>query len=644
MCGICGFAGRKSTAQDTRALVERMTSTLRHRGPDDTGFFVSADGGVGFGHARLSIIDLAGGHQPMTNEDCSIVIIYNGEIYNFQSIKADLEARGHVFRTASDTEVIVHLYEEKGESCVEDLRGMFAFAIWDERNRTLFLARDRLGQKPLFYRAADGGITFGSELKAILADPSVPRRANPVALDRYLTYQYVPHPMTMFDGILKLPPAHFGVWREGQLRVKRYWIPDFDREEPGDEATCVEKTRALLDEATRLRMIADVPLGAFLSGGMDSSITVALMARASSAPVKTFSIGFREKKFNETEYARLIAERYSTEHTEFVVEPKCLEVLADLAWHYDEPFADSSAIPTWYVSKLTAEKVKVALSGDAGDEDFAGYPRYRAVRLAAIYDRLPGLAKALFRPGIWAKLPVSVEQKSLRRRAKKLVLALNLPPDERYLTWIAIYDEARKGALYDPRFAEGLAGGGRAIDFILDEYARSPHRDFVSRTSFVDLMTYLPCDLLTKVDIASMAHSLEVRSPFLDHKVVETAVAMPLSLKMRRLKGKYVLKKAFADLLPRPIMTRPKMGFGVPISRWFRTELAPFVSHILLDPKALSRGYFRAEAVKTLIDEHTGGVFDHGYRLWALVMLELWHRTFIDERREGPLEALEGAL
>jgi len=521
---------------------------------------------------------------------------------------------------------------------------MFAFAIWDEKRKRLLVARDRLGQKPLFYRDNAGTLAFASELKAILADESVPRNLDPAALDMYLTYQYVPHPMTMFEGISKLPPAHRAVWENGRLTVERYWMPDFDREIPGTEADYLEGTRSLLAEATKMRLMADVPLGAFLSGGIDSSITVALMARASSQPVRTFSIGFREKKFNETDYARLIARRYSTDHTEFVVEPRCLEILPELAWHYDEPFADSSAIPTYYVSMMTAQKVKVALSGDAGDEDFAGYPRYRAIKLAALYDRSPSVLKAFLSPALWRHLPVSVEQKSLRRRAKKLVLGLNLPPEERYLNYIAIFDEARKRSLYSDEFAAGLSTARPAIEFLMDTYRRAPHRDFVSQTTFVDLMTYLPCDLLTKVDIASMAHSLEVRSPFLDHKVVEFAVAMPVGLKMRGLNGKYILKKAFADLLPAEILKRPKMGFGVPISRWFRTELAGFIRRILLDDRTVSRGIFRREAVDTLVGEHTNGIFDHGYRIWSLLMLELWFRTFVDAAGDSPLGGLSDLL
>jgi asparagine synthase (glutamine-hydrolysing) len=644
MCGICGFVNRTGGADSAQALLQAMTSRMTHRGPDDSGYYVSPDGSTGLGHRRLSIIDLAGGHQPMANEDGSILIVFNGEIYNFQSLEKDLERAGHVFRTRCDTEVVIHLYEEKGPACVDDLRGMFAFAIWDSRRRRLFMARDRLGKKPLLYFERNGSLAFASELKSILADRAVPRSLDPAALDMYLTYQYVPHPMTMFAGIAKLPPAHRAVWENGTLAVERYWMPDFDREIVKTEAEYLDLTRSTLAEATKMRLIADVPLGAFLSGGIDSSITVALMATASSERVKTFSIGFREKKFNETNYARLVAERYNTDHTEFIVEPRCLEILGKLAWHYDEPFADSSAIPTYYVSMMTAQKVKVALSGDAGDEDFAGYPRYRAIKLAELYDKCPSILKAFLSPRIWRNLPVSVEQKSLRRRAKKLILGLNLPPEERYLNWIAIFDEARKRALYSPEFSRKLDGAGPAIDFLLDAYRRAPHRDFVSRTSFVDMLTYLPCDLLTKVDIASMAHSLEVRAPFLDHKVVELAAGMPVSLKMRGLNGKYILKKAFAELLPREIITRPKMGFGVPISRWFRTELSGFIRHILFDDKTVSRGLFSRQAVESLVDEHTTGVFDHGYRIWSLLMLELWFRTYIDAPGDAPLKGLSDLL
>jgi len=630
MCGICGVVmGERGRAVD-EAVLRRMMATLRHRGPDDEGtWFAEPTRHVGLGHRRLSIIDLAGGHQPMSNEDGSVWIVLNGEIYNFQALRADLESRGHVFRTHSDTEAVVHLYEERGPACVDDLRGMFAFAIWDDRRQQLTLARDRMGQKPLSYWFHDGHLVFGSEIKAILEWPGVPREVDPVALHHYLTYQYVPHPRTMFAGISKLPPAHVAIYRDGQLRLERYWQPDYSTQEERSEAEWCDLIRHELREATRLRLISDVPLGAFLSGGIDSSITVALMSTLSGDPVKTYSIGFEERAFDETHYARQVAERYHTDHHEFIVRPDCLEVLPTLIWHYDEPFADSSAIPTYYVSKVTREHVTVALSGDAGDECFAGYPRYRAAKLAGRFDRLPGFVRAAAGWRFWQKMPASIEQKTFRRRFKRLLAALNQPPEVRYLRWICIFDEVAKASMYAPAFAREVDAHPSA-DFLLAEYAKVPDLDFVGRTTFVDLMTYLPCDILTKVDVASMAVSLECRSPFLDHHVVSLAGRIPTRLKLRGMTSKYILKKAFADMLPRDILTRGKMGFGVPISKWFRNELSGYLRETVLSARALSRGYFRPEAVREVVDQHVDGVFDHGYRLWSLLNLELWHRRFID--------------
>jgi asparagine synthase (glutamine-hydrolysing) len=630
MCGICGVViGDRSGAVDP-AVLRRMTETLRHRGPDDEGHWLAEPTRhVGLGFRRLSIIDLAGGHQPMSNEDGTVWIVFNGEIYNFQDLRPGLEARGHVFRTRCDTEAIIHLYEEKGERVVDDLRGMFAFAIWDDRKQQLLLARDRLGKKPLSYWLKDGTLVFGSELKAILAWPGVPREVDPVALHHYLTYQYVPHPRTMFAGIAKLPPGHTAVFQDGRLTLRRYWAPDYSLQEERPEAEWCERIRHELTEATRIRLMSDVPLGAFLSGGIDSSITVALMSTLSGDPVKTFSIGFEERAFDETSYARLVARRYHTDHHEFIVRPDCLEVLPKLIWYYDEPFADSSAIPTYYVSQMTRQYVTVALSGDAGDECFAGYPRYRAVKLATRFDRLPGAVRGVAGWRVWQRMPASVQQKTWRRRFKKLLLALNQPPEARYLKWISIFDDVAKAALYAPEFARRVEPHPSA-EFILAEYAKVPRLDFVGRTTFVDLMTYLPCDILAKVDIASMANSLECRSPFLDHHVVGLAGRIPTRLKLRGMETKYILKKAFADLLPRPILTRPKMGFGVPIAEWFRGELAGFLRETLLSQRALGRGYFLPAEVRRYVDEHISRVFDHGYRLWALLVLELWHQRFID--------------
>jgi len=634
VCGIAGIVnsdGREVPAE----RLEAMADLMYHRGPDDAGFYFSEKHkGAGLAHRRLSIIDLEGGHQPISNEDGTVWVVFNGEIYNFQELTRLLLARGHTFSTKCDTEAIVHMYEEKGEGVFQYLRGMFAVAIWDDRTGKLLVGRDRLGQKPLFYWRQKDTFAFASEVRALTVLDGFPRRVNAEALHHYLTFQYVPTPMCIFEGVQKLPPAHYGVLEDGKLRVKRYWSAPFDREIPAGEKSYVEQLRTTLTAATRMRLMSDVPLGAFLSGGMDSSITVGLMSSLVEEKVRTFSIGFREKRYDELEYARLAAERFGTEHREFVVEPRALEVLPRLVWHFGEPFADSSAIPTYYVSQQTRRFVTVALTGDAGDECFAGYPRYKATKMASWFDAMPRALRGVAASRIWQHLPASVEQKTIRRRLKKLMAALNLPPEERYLRWICIFDDEAKDALYTPDFAARVAGN-RSAEILLSAYRRLRTRDFVTRTTFVDMMTYLPDDLLVKVDITSMACSLETRSPFLDHKVVELAARMPVALKLKRLKGKYILKKAFAHMLPARIVKRPKMGFGVPISVWFRESMKDFVRDCLCSKRARERGIFEPKAVRRLIDDHVAGRFDHGYRLWALLMLELWSRMFIDAESPG---------
>ena len=508
---------------------------------------------------------------------------------------------------------------------------MFAFALWDGRTNTLFCARDRIGKKPLVYRAEKDRLLFASEIKSLLQAPSVPRELSPEALHHYLTYQYVPHPMTMFQGISKLPPGHYLLWRDGRIEVQEYWRPPFRKTERLPTEEYVRRLRELLTESVRLRLISDVPLGAFLSGGMDSSIVVGLMAKLSDAPVKTFSIGFEEKRYDELEYARLVARHFGTDHKEFIVRPNAVEILPKLAWHYDEPFGDSSAIPTYYVSQMTRQHVKVALTGDAGDEGFAGYPRYRAVKLGEWFDRLPGFLRRALAGKFWDKLPVSVEQKTWRRRARRLFEALNMPPRERYVRWCAIFDDGRKSALYTPELRAQLDAipSWKVFDA---EYDKVPDLDFLGRTTFVDFMRYMPDDLLCKVDIASMAHGLECRAPLLDQKVIEFVGTVPTDLKMRRFRGKYLLRRAFGDMLPKEILRRPKMGFGVPIASWFRNELKDYLRDALLDSTALGRGYFRPEAVRELVEDHVAGRWDHGYRLWSLLMFELWHREYLDKR------------
>ena len=639
MCGIAGAVWTTPSRALSDDALRRMTDVLEHRGPDDEGFFSApivrderphATPGVSLGMRRLSIIDVSGGHQPLANEDRTVWIVFNGEIYNYRELRHRLEGAGHTFQTDSDTETIVHLYEDLGTDCFEHLNGMFALALWDSRRQQLVLARDRLGKKPLVYREESGRLLFASQIKSLLTLPDVPREINASALDAYLTYQYVPHPRSIFRGIAKLPPGHLGVYREGRLDVRPYWQPDFQRVDNIPRAQAAEELAELMRSSVALRMRSDVPLGAFLSGGVDSSLVVALMQQLSEQPVKTFSIGFPVPEFDETRYAREVAEHLGTDHHELQVEPRAVEVLDKLVWHYDEPFADSSAIPTYYVSQLARQHVKVALTGDGGDELFAGYDRYRAVQLAALVDRMPLALRGVLAARLWQRLPSSTRQRSPVRRLKRLLSGLALTPGRRYLQWIAIFDEARRVELYSDDFLQALPDAD-PYAFLHEAFDRARGRDSVSATSLADLTTYLPCDLLTKVDVASMAHSLECRQPLLDYRLVEWAARLPADMKTRRGRGKRILLETFGHLLPQSVLRRRKMGFGVPLAAWFRDELRSYAQEILLDPQTLRRGYFREAAVTRLFDEHVSGQFDHGYRLWALLFFELWQRRWIDE-------------
>jgi asparagine synthase (glutamine-hydrolysing) len=638
MCGICGAIWLPEGKPVPHDVLQRMTDVLAHRGPDDEGLYESCcqleigrsgEMCVALGHRRLAIIDRQGGHQPLANEDGQVQVVFNGEIYNYLELRHRLEGAGHHFRTNCDTEVLVHLYEDEGTDFLRHLNGMFALALWDQRRRRLILARDRLGQKPLCYREEAGRLLFASELKSLLEVPEVPRQLDPSALDAYLTYQYVPHPQSIFRGMAKLPPGHFAIYDQQGLKVEPFWQPDFNLVRPGSAQQYRQQLEELLVSAVELRLQSDVPLGAFLSGGIDSSIIVALMQRAADHKVKTFSIGFPIAEYDESGYARRVAQHLGTEHEEFHVEPQALDVLPRLVEQYDEPLADSSAIPTYYVSQLTRQQVTVALTGDGGDELFAGYPRYRAVRIAAALDRLPRPMRSLLGSGLWQRLPSSNRQRSLLRRGKRFLSALGQSPARRYLDWIAIFNETRRGQLYSDAFLSELPPRD-PFDFLAASFQRAARRDPVTTVSMADLQTYLPCDLMTKVDMASMAHGLECRSPFLDYRVVELAAAMPIELKFRRLRGKRLLAETFGHLLPREVLRRPKMGFGVPLAHWFRHELRDFARDVLLDSVTLQRGYFRPEAIRLLVDEHQNGSFDHGYRLWALLFFELWHRRWLD--------------
>jgi len=636
MCGICGILNirtERSEGNIKEETIRNMCSVLKHRGPDDEGIYLGwgKDGrkNIGLGIRRLAIIDLDTGHQPIHNEDRTIWIVCNGEIYNFRELRKDLEIKGHCFYTNSDVEVIVHLYEEYGTKCLQFLRGMFALAVWDDAKKSLLLARDRIGQKPLCYTEVDNKLVFASEIKSILQVKQVPRQVNIEAIHNYLTYQYVPSPLTAFKGIFKLPPAHYLLWENGKISIEQYWSLNLVNKIKMSEDEYCSRLRDLFEESVKLRLVSDVPLGAFLSGGLDSSIVVGVMSKLMREPVKTFSIGFREEKYNELNYARIVADHFKTDHHEYIVKPDALDILPKLIWHYNEPFADSSALPTYYVAKMTSQDVTVALNGDGGDESFAGYPRYKAVKLAKYYEKFPQCIRNMIN-GIVGKIPYSPEQKTTLRRFRRFAESMNYSPERRYIRWISIFDNERKKDLYAPFFREAVQGVD-SFSYAENYYNNSKYSDFLDSTLFVDIMTYLPGDLLVKMDIAAMANSLEARSPFLDHKFMEFAASIPANLKLKGLSSKYILKKAFSELVPAPILKRKKMGFGVPISHWFRNELKEYLHDELLSRRCLERGYFQTKYLKLIIDEHTSGRYDHGYRLWALLNLELWQQMFIDK-------------
>lgn len=597
-----------------------MIEAMAHRGPDADG--VWRDGQCSLGHRRLSIIDLSeAGRQPMANDDGSIQITFNGEIYNFQQLRHDLEGLGHRFRTRTDTEAIIRAYEQWGDGCLSRLRGMFAFGIWDARKRRLLLARDRVGKKPLFYARFDGRFYFASELQGLLACREIPREVEPRAIDQYLGYGYIPAPLTGFKGIYKLPPAHYLVLEDGgEPRVERYWSLSYLPKLEMSEAEAIEALREKLTEAVRLRMVSDVPLGAFLSGGIDSSIVVGLMAGLSDRPVKTFSIGFKEAAYNELDHARRIAEKWGTEHHEFIVEPNALEILPMLVRHYGEPYADSSAIPTFYVSQMTRRHVTVALNGDGGDESFAGYERYLGNYIAERINRVPGAAMV---SGMLGRLiPDSIDPKSRLRQARRFLQVAAAPMAERYPRWLTFFTEEQKRDLYLPDFAASVDG------WLSGLFEELPDLDPVDAAMAVDVVSYLPYDLLVKVDITSMANSLEARSPFLDHEVMELAARLPIGIKMRGREAKYLLKRAFADLLPVENVRRRKMGFGVPVGEWFRGPLREMLMDTLLSSGA---GYFRREAVEKLIRDHVERRADHAFVLWNLLMLECWVAQIVNK-------------
>jgi asparagine synthase (glutamine-hydrolysing) len=675
VCGISGAYHDRTEAPVTAGRLRAMGEAQRHRGPDDGA--VWTDGPVGLGHRRLSIIDLDGGRQPMANETGSVRVVFNGEIYNYQELRQSLRARGHRFATQSDTEVIVHLYEEEGPACVARLRGMFALAVWDADTRRLLLARDRAGEKPLVYAELPDGIVFASEIAALLEDERVPREIDMVALDEYLTHLYVPSPRTMLRAVRKLPPGHLLICEPGRRELRRYASLSFAEKEVLPEEEWIERAGAALREAVRVRLMSDVPLGAFLSGGIDSSAVVALMTELTGRKVATFSIGFAENEYNELPYARVIARQFETEHHEFEVRPDAIDVLPALVRHYGEPFGDSSALPLYYLAQLTRGHVTVALSGDGGDETFAGYPRYLNAVRGAGYPRAADEGKAAMKgaavrggrvggtgwggvrseatwqlaaanclsrlphgvrraaAGAAAGLPRGHGSRGTTERLRRFSRYLCLSPEERYADAMSYFPahlkarllttEARASIVHARGGEEGIAPSTFAAAF-----QRADGPALLDRLLQVDTETYLPDDLMVKADIATMAHSLEARAPFLDPPLMELAARIPADLKVRGGETKYLLKRVVGRLLPPEILARPKAGFALPVDRWLRGPLRAYAEELLLTGPAAGRGLFDLRWLREFVDEHMEGRADHSGALWGLMHLELWQQMFLD--------------
>lgn len=616
MCGIAGCLSYQDPVE--KQHLSRMIGSLRHRGPDDEGIYLnsSAAGSIGLGSRRLSIIDLPGGRMPIHNEKKDVWIVFNGEIYNFPELRNLLKGKGHSFYTSADTEVIVHLYEEYGEKCLQYLNGMFSFALWDDAQKKLFLARDRMGEKPLYYCWKDERLLFASELKAILAYPGFERAIDPASLVHYLQCSYIPDPHSIFQDVFKLKPGHYLTLANRQLKVEKYWEPDFQPVQPESEGALVEELLARLKQSVRMRMISDVPLGVFLSGGVDSSLIVALMSQISSDPVRTFSIGFDHPDYNELPYAKIVSEQFGTKYTERMVGPGDFSVIEKIVSHFDEPFGDSSALPMYYVSELAGRDVKVVLSGDGGDELFAGYDTYASAMGRQKYEKIPRPVRTLMR---WAARHLPVEA-----YGKNFLFNISLEGVDRFIDGISFISGFRHAALLSKDLRAGL---NTAPQIFSDALNGNQNLDLLSKTQLIDQKVYLPGDILVKVDRMTMAHSIEARVPLLDHTLVEFINRIPPEYKVRGGKRKYVLKQAAAQLLSPDILERKKHGFTVPLQYWFKKELKDYIQQILLEKRTIQRGYFDPRYLKSLMQ----GRRDQSAILWHLLILEIWHRQYVDK-------------
>jgi len=625
MCGICGIVYTDEARRPDVAVLKRMCGTLVHRGPDDEGQEVR--GNAGLGMRRLSIIDLSTGHQPLSNEDGSVSIVFNGEIYNYRELRAELIKQGHRFKTSSDTESIVHGYEAWAEGVCERLNGMFGFALWDSRKKKLLLSRDRLGIKPLYYYQDNEKLVFGSEIKAILPCPKIQKTIDPVALDNFLTFEYIPSPRSIFREIRKLEPGHWLTWQHGKIQIRPFWALVL-QEKPWNEGEARERLVELLKDSVRLRLVSDVPLGAFLSGGIDSSIVVSLMAELMDQPVKTFSIGFKESSYDELKYARAVAQKYGTDHHEFILEAKALDLTEKLIQQFDEPFGDFSIFPTYLVSKMARDFVTVALSGDGGDELFGGYDTYKAQRFdRRFYHRLPRFIKQNLIQPLAQGLSPTGQKKGAVNSFKRFVEGTELPKSLYHVRWMVFMREQERRLLFSSDMLDVLQKHD-PYDFIYHYSRLADGLDDVTRTGFMDVKTYLTDDILVKVDRMSMATSLEARVPYLDHRVVEFALTLPPGLKMRGFRTKVILRKTFWNRLPKEVQHRDKQGFSIPIKNWIRHELKPMMLDLLNEKRIRQQGFFNPLFVSKLVDQHLKGEENHSHKLWALMVFEKWYELY----------------